>query len=291
MAGEKAKSSASGVAALRAAGALERDPLVRNPDYLAVNLLSPRLRVLSRFRPLVWLVIRRVNRILPGGYYFHIARTKHIDAVLQRCAAEGIKQMVIMGAGFDTRAYRFKEILKDVKVFELDYPGTQALKKQRLSRMAKNAPENICYIPIDFNIQKLDILFEHGYSKDLKTLLIWEGVCMYITPESVDEVLSFVKRFSSPGSSIVFDYIFKSMLEGKCDRYGARESSDYAAKLNEPYCFGIEEGAIDAFLKARGFSLISEFTPEMLEQTYLKRKDGKIHGKVYGYTNIVHASV
>jgi methyltransferase (TIGR00027 family) len=154
-----AKSTASGIAALRAAGALEKDPLVRNPDYLAASLLSLGLQVLTRFHPLVRLIIRRINRTLLGGYYFHIARTKHIDAVLQRCAADGIKQLVIMGAEFDTRAFRFREVLKDVKVFELDYPATQVLKKRRLSRLEKDTLDNVCYIPIDFKVQKLDVLF------------------------------------------------------------------------------------------------------------------------------------
>ncbi len=79
------------------------------------------------------------------------------------------------------------------------------------------------------------------------------------------------------------------MVEGRCDYYGARESSRYVAKRSEPYLFGIEEGTVAEFLEARGLHIIPEFTPEMLEHTYLKRSDGKIHGKVYGYTNIVHA--
>ena len=58
----------------------------------------------------------------------------------------------------------------------------------------------------------------------------------------------------------------------------------------EPYLFGIQEGTIGEFLKTRGYHIISEFTPEMLEQTYLKKSDGKLYGRVYGYTNIVHAS-
>lgn len=114
---------------------------------------------------------------------------------------------------------------------------------------------------------------------------------MYVSPEAVDSVLQFVSHHSGPESSIVFDYIFESMVEGRCDYYGARESSRYVAKRGEPYLFGIEEGTVSEFLSARGLHVMSEFTPEILEQTYLKRSNGKIHGKVYGYTNIVHASV
>ena len=291
MAKDKAKSTAVGVAALRAVGAQERDPAVRNPDFLASSLLPLRLRTVARLRPLAWLVLKQYHRILPGAYYFHTARTKHIDAVLQQCAKRGMKQLVILGAGLDSRAYRFKDILSNTKVFEVDYPGTQAIKKEKVAKLKGGFPWNVTYIPIDFNTQSLDILLEAGYSSALTTLFIWEGVCMYVTPEAVDKVLEFVSHHSGSGSSIVFDYIFQSMVEGRCDYYGARESSQYVAKRGEPYLFGIEEGTAGEFLKARQFRVLSEFTPEMLEQTYLTRSDGKIHGKVYGYTNIVEASI
>jgi len=289
LAKEKGKSSAFGVAALRAAGALERDAAIRNPDYLAVALLPFSLRAIAKIRPLVWLIIKQYKRRLPGGYYFHTARTKYVDAVLEQCAKQGLEQLVILGAGLDTRAYRFKDMLTNMKVFEVDYPDTQIIKKERLDRLPINLPTNISYIPIDFNMQSLDILFEYGYSPELKTLFIWEGVCMYITPEAVDEVLSFVNKHSGPGSSIVFDYIFQSMAEGKCDYYGARKSASYVAKIGEPYHFGIEEGTIEKFLGTRELHLVSEFTPEMLEQNYLIRSDGTLHGKIFAYTNIVHA--
>ncbi|MDO8636138.1 MAG: SAM-dependent methyltransferase [Dehalococcoidia bacterium] len=290
MAKNKVKSTAVGVAAMRAMGTQEHDPAIRNPDHLAVKLLPFGLRAIVTVRPLAWLVLRQYHRILPGAYHFHIARTKHIDAVLQQCIEQGMQQMVILGAGFDTRAFRFKETLKNTQVFEVDYPGTQVLKKERVAKLKDGIQKTITYVPIDFNTQSLDVLLESDYSITLRTLFIWEGVCMYISPDAVDKVLEFVRRCSGPGSSIVFDYIFQSMVEGKCDYYGARESSRYVAKRGEPYTFGIEEGTVQEFLTARGFSLKSEFTPEMLEKTYLPGSDGKICGKVYGYTNIVHAS-
>jgi len=287
---KRGKSSATGVAALRATATLERDPAVRNPDYLSVSLLPVALRLVAKIRPLVWLLREYSKRILPGGYYFHTTRTKHIDAVLQQRAQQGMQQLVILGAGLDSRAYRFKEILASTKVFEVDYPETQAIKKKRVAKLIAGLPENVTYVPIDFNVHSLDVLLEFGYSDKLNTLFIWEGVCMYITPEAVDKVLSFVRYRSGPGSSIVFDYIFQSMVEGRYEHYGARQSAYYAAKVGEPYLFGVEPGGIEKFLEDRGFSLLSEFTPEILEQTYLRRTDGKISGRVYGYTNIVNAS-
>ncbi|MBI4334265.1 MAG: SAM-dependent methyltransferase [Chloroflexi bacterium] len=287
----KVKSTAVGVAAMRAMGAQERDPSVRNPDYLAIRLLPPGLRILLGLRPLARLVLRQYHRTLPGAYYFHIARTKHIDAIVTQSAAQGIRQLVILGAGLDTRAYRLHDVLKDVKVYEVDYPGTQEKKRACAAKLADIPRAGISYVPLDFNIQGLDALLASGYSPSLATLFIWEGVCMYLTPEAVDKVLEFIRDHAAPESSIVFDYIFKGMVEGRCDYYGARESSRYVAKRGEPYTFGIEEGTAREFLAARGFRLASEFTPDMLERAYLTGSGGRTTGKVYGYTNIVHARV
>ena len=162
MARDKGSITAVGVAALRAAGALERDVAVRNPDYLAVGLLPPTLRVIAKLRPLVRLIIRQYHRILPGGYYFHTARTKHIDMVLKQCAHEGIEQLVILGAGFDTRSYRFKDVLTGTRVFEVDLPGTQVIKKEQLTKALGSLPENVSYLPVDLNTQSLDTLLELG---------------------------------------------------------------------------------------------------------------------------------
>jgi len=286
---KKSKTTASGIAFLRAVGTREKDPVVRNPDYLAKEFLSPLIKVIINIQPLVRFIVRLAKKKLPGGYYFHIARTKCIDDILEQQISKSIKQLVILGAGLDTRAYRFRDKLINIKVFEVDYPGTQIIKKERLKRLPFSLPSNISFVPLDFNLQGLDELVKYGYSTKVKTLFIWEGVCMYLLPEAVDNVFSFLNVSSGKGSNIVFDYIFQSMVEGKCDYYGAKQSSYYASKVGEPYLFGVEEGKIKEFLEDRKFNLILEYTPEQLEQTYLKRSDGTVLGKVYGYTNIAHA--
>jgi len=286
---EKAKSSAFGVAALRAAASFEKDPDVRNPDFMAVDLLPMKFSVIVRNHALRWLFLKVFNRRLPGGYFFHTARTRCIDEILEKSIKEGLEQLVILGAGLDTRAYRFQDSLSNVKVFEVDYPDTQMVKKERLARLSLSLPENVKHIPLDLNTQNLHKLTEQGYSSKRKTLFIWEGVCMYLRPEAVDGVLTFFREQTGPGSHIVFDYIFSSMVEGKCDYYGALESSKLAEKLGEPYVFGIEKESIRAFLEARGLHFLSEFTPETLERDYMTRSNGRLHGRVYGYTGIVHA--
>ena len=289
---EKPKFSAEGMAAWRAAGALERDEDVRNPDYLAAGFLGPKLSLIRRIPPLRRLAIRVYERLVPGGYYFHIARTKHIDATLERALAGGAQQVVVLGAGYDTRAYRFQDSLEGVRVFEVDHPPTQERKRARLAKLLGALPEHVTYVPMDFHQQRLEeTLPAAGYDPDQMTSFIWEGVCMYLTPAAVDRILAFVVRHSRPESSIVFDYVYRCAIEGRCDHYGAAKGVRYVAKIGEPYLFGIEEGGAGGFLAKRGLRVVSHADPEELEQRYLIRNDGRLAGRVYGYVAIVHAAV
>ena len=292
MAREKPSHTAEGVAAWRAAANREKDEQVRNPDYLALKFLGTKFYLISQFPPLVKLALRQFQKIMPGGYFFITARTKHIDATLQQCFAEGIEQLVILGAGYDSRPYRFADQLKDIRVFEVDMAATQARKRERVDRFLGSPPPWVTFVPMDFNIERLEArLPESGYDTPRKSFFIWEGVCMFISAEAVDQTLSFVANHSAPGSSIVFDYIYSSAVDGNCDYYGARNVARYVAKRGEPYVFGIEEGTVGQFLAERGFDLVSDFGPEQMESTYLIRSDDMPHGRMYGHTSIAHARV
>src|SRR5579872_7423939 len=126
------------VAALRAFGAREPDPAVRNPDWLAEKLITGVDLQLIREHPISqalqqdYLTARRRQEI-SGMSNLMLIRTRFIDDHLQRALTGGIEQVVILGAGFDTRAYRFADLLQQRKVFELDFPSTQQIKRRRLS--------------------------------------------------------------------------------------------------------------------------------------------------------------
>ena len=187
-------------------------------DPLAQHFLGAKYRVFARSRLLIRLALWNAERRSPGVFGCLAGRTRYIDDCLKACIDDGIKQLVILGAGYDTRAYRFGELKEKVKVFEVDHPATQKVKIEKVSRMLGSLPGHVVYVPIDFEKERLDKkLFESGYDKSLKTLFIWEGVTMYITAEAVDETLAFVAGNSGKGSSIIFNYIFRSVLDGTCE--------------------------------------------------------------------------
>lgn len=206
----------------------------------------------------------------PGVWEFLIARERYIDDYLAARLAEGLEQLVILGAGFDARAYRFEALDRQgVRVFEVDHPATQAAKLRKLEQVIGRPPSNVTYVPIDFNQQALgERLFDCGYDEHARTLFIWQGVTQYLTPEAVDETLAFVRDHSAPGSSIIFDYADPSILEG-APRHGEVSSMRrYRHLSGESLVFGIPIDEIEAYLEALGFTGIRNADHAALERAY-----------------------
>src|SRR3974377_1172043 len=106
-------------AAARALGSLEPDASVRNPDSLAARLIGPAELALINEHAIGRAFDRDFQEVMQdldifGFAWLMLVRTRHIDEMMQRAVSDGAKQLVILGAGFDTRAYRFAELLKDV---------------------------------------------------------------------------------------------------------------------------------------------------------------------------------
>jgi methyltransferase (TIGR00027 family) len=192
----------------------------------------------------------------PGVMGFLVARERHIDEHLLACLEGGIEQLVILGAGYDARAYRFSQLrAMGVRVFEVDHPATQADKRKRLANILGETPLHVAYIAVDFNTQTLaDQLGAGGYRTDAKTLFIWQGVTQYLTPEAVDDTLAFVVHNSGAGSSIIFDYADPRTLRGSGSHGEVRNMRRYRWLSGEDLVFGIRESEAADFLEARGFA-------------------------------------
>jgi len=212
----------------------------------------------------------------PGVMGFLVTRERYIDDALQACLDDGLEQLVILGAGFDSRAYRFEQLKRGVRVFEVDHPATQEAKLRKLAAIFGAAPDHVTYVPIDFNQQSLaQRLFDSGYDERLKTLFIWQGVTPYLTPDAVDDTLRFVAEHSGPGSSIVFDYMYPSLLAGAPRHGEIRNMRRYRWLSGEQLAFGIPEGTVTAFLEERGFYRVKNADHVILQQTYFRHGSRK----------------
>jgi len=272
----------------RAASSLESDSHYRGDDHIALLLVPTFLKLLLHFA----LIRRFFSRVLaPKGIYeYTIARTKYIDGIFKEILAEGFDQILIFGAGFDTRALRFQTEAADTKIIELDVPITQKVKLGQYAKRGIRIPANVEFISIDFNQESLsEKLEEAGFSRDGRSLFVLEGVLMYLRPESVDETFKVIEAFAAEGSIIVFDYVRGSVLRQTGSSYGEREILKSVAKAGERWHFGIEEGKLGLFLKAYDLSVSEHKDAQGLEQMYFTDAAGKIVGRINGTHCLVRA--
>ena len=231
-------------------------------DPLARRLISPAVYWFAK------LFAGYAERKEPGVIGFLVARCRYIDDHLLSCLEAGIEQLVILGAGLDSRAYRFEQLEGRVRVFEVDHPATQQAKRAKLARIFGTLPAHVTVVPIEFDAEALDKLVEFGYSRQRKTLFIWEGVTHYLTAPAVDQTLDFVREHSGPGSSIIFDYVHASALSAARKRAEIARMQRARRYTGEGLVFGIEEGQVEAFLRARGYTQIQNVTSKDLERIY-----------------------
>lgn len=282
----KLRSSALGAATVRALAHLESDEAIRNPDTLAMRLLDQPPAGsdnLTAFK-------QQLNQILPGAYHFQNARTRCIDQRMLEAVASGFRQVLLLGAGFDTRPYRLQA--PGVHFVEVDLPELQLEKQRKMAAILGALPANVSYLPLDLNQQPLEQIAASGMLDMSQPVFInWEGVSYYLTAAGVDSTLKFIAEQTAPGSRVLFDYMPANMIDGSVDYYGGAESRAYMAEFGEPVIFGIPDQLTGPFLLERGLQLVEDIGPDELALRYLRRADGAIDGRVAGYIRMAEALV
>ncbi len=238
----------------RAISSLEKDQYFRSDDRVAPSLLPDFLRMLIRV-PLAGRLFVKVFAA-KGIYEYVIARTKYIDAVFREALADRFAQILIFGAGFDTRALRFQEEARQTRIFELDAPATQTSKIGQYQKRSLSIPPNVVFVPIDFDRESLPLKLDQvGFKRDEKSLFILEGVLMYLEPQSVDQTFQTIQQLAAPGSEVVFDYIYASVLRREDTHYGEKGAAESMARVGEKWRFGLEKGEIARFVSRYGLEL------------------------------------
>jgi methyltransferase (TIGR00027 family) len=213
----------------------------------------------------------KIERFLPGLSNSIRAKFRYFDDFIERSIDDGIEQLVILGAGYDSRAYRMDGLMGKVKVFEIDHPSAQIVKIEKIKQIFGSLPDRVAYVPVDLGIDDLEQkLIEKGYDKSKKTLFILEGVIFYIPPENVDYILSFIVKNSGKGSAVLFDYFPKSVVDGTSQLEVGINIHYQLIQAGEPMQFGIEEGTVEKFLEERGFSQVCDVTSEDYKRMYFQ---------------------
>jgi len=238
-------------------------------DPYAVHFISPEILKWIACNPeetkAAW---TRAERLLPGIDNSIIARVRYFDDFVKRSIDECLEQLVILGAGYDSRAYRIEGLTK-IKVFEVDHPAMQAVKIEKIKKIFGCLPDHVTYIPADLGRDDFGKkLLEMEYSQSKKTLFLMEGLLYYLPPEIVNKILSFISKNSAKGSAILFDYYPQSVVDGSCKLEVGRNLYNQLIQFGEPLRFGIEEEMIEEFLTKRGFSKVCNVSSEDYKKVY-----------------------
>jgi len=238
-------------------------------DRLSLKLLPPAWQAFFRFMYLPvlrHLLLALRERRMPGTLGAILCRTRYLDDVLRSSLDQGLEQLVILGAGFDTRAYRIAGVDR-IQVFELDLPGSVRLKRTRLERVLGAVPEHVTLAGIDFDRQVLgDVLETAGFRKGRKTLFLWEGVTQYLTEGAVVETLQFV---SAVGGAVAFTYVPQGIIDGSTRPDWFEALMSFARRAGSPFIFGLDPLRLESYLADLGLALIEDIGAVEYRQRYL----------------------
>lgn len=238
-------------------------------DPVIKKIFNKPIQFLIHFKGIRKAMIAMYNFALNGIYGLQVCRTRYIDDALKNAINNGVEQLVILGAGLDTRPYRIPGIDK-IRVFEVDMPIMQDKKKKKIEECRGVLPNNIIFTPIDFNNQTLDEVLtdkELDFSKPI--FFIWEGVTQYISEESVKDTLKFISK-ASFGSIVVFTYILKSVIHKTSNISGADQLINYFQIGERTWSLGLDPLDIDNLLRQNNLTLIEDIGNSYYQENYLK---------------------
>lgn len=204
----------------------------------------------------------------PGARTSGAARTRLIDDWVREALATGMGQVIILGAGFDCRALRLAE-LADTPVFEVDRAPMVARKERALSGTSR---KHLHIRRISIDLQKGNLghrLAEAGYSANLRTLFIWEGVTNYLDAESVDALFNVFARTAPPGSRIIFTYVHAGVLDGRFEAPGLGRLKAVLRACGEPWTFGFKPEELAAYLAKKGIRLLMDLGATEYRRKYM----------------------
>ena len=201
-----------------------------------------------------------------------VLRSRFAEDRLAEAVERGITQYIILGAGFDTFAFRQPSWANKIKIFEVDQPATQAQKRSRLADAGVAIPANLHFVDIDFERESLrEGLIRHGVSLNEASFFSWLGVTMYLQEEAIDAVLHTVSEFPKK-SEIVFTFIQPpDLLSGEETKFYS-SLSKIVERAGEPFVSYFTHAAIEKKLKDFGFKSVVFLSKEEAEKLYFSQR-------------------
>ena len=243
-------------------------------DDYALAMLSPFWRLLVENRLLNWIV----NDKLMGAFHpIHteiLLRIRYAEECLEDAFAAGVGQYVVLGAGLDTYALRQPGRARGVRVFELDHPATQKLKRERVRRIDGRLPSDLVLVPIDFETERLnEALAGTSFDPEAPAFFSWLGTTYYLSRDAIRETLACIALAAAPGSRIVLDYKLPRHLVPTGSRPLNDKLERLVKRLGEPMRSEFTPGELNDEMARIGFVAMDRVPPDEQIRRYLKDRN------------------
>jgi methyltransferase (TIGR00027 family) len=255
------------------ASRLFTDPFAREFLRPALRIATEAARIPVVGEAIPWIIDHR----WPGARTSGVARTRFIDDVLVQALRDGVQQVVILGAGFDSRAYRLPGMDR-VRVIEVDHPDTLEAKRERLQQILGSPPNHVHFLAVDFNRQHLeDVLKSPAFDPMCQTLFLWEGVTNYLTAAAVDATF-LAMRSVAERSLVLFTYVHKDVLDTPGGFEGATNLNQTLQRAGEHWTFGFDPSELPGYLEQHGFKLVEDIGSAEYRARYMDANRRMLRG-------------
>ena len=212
---------------------------------------------------------RLLKRLDPGGVTYVACRHRYIDDQLSAALDGGAEQVVLLGAGYDSRAYRFAEALRGRPVFEVDLAPISQRKAKVVAVHAGELPATVVHrVEIDFETQTLaETLSASGFVTGSRTFVAWEGVSMYLTRAAVKATMGALRDLCGDGSRVSMDCWHMVDDPGPLGTV-RRSGPGVLSLIGEAVTFGVHPEEMPFFLGTLGWDVIDLATAAELEDRY-----------------------
>jgi methyltransferase (TIGR00027 family) len=270
----EASRTAEAAAAVRAIHRLHDDPVVFD-DAFAHELTSSAWRTIATNRILSWLVARLLLRSQRSVAAQVVGRSRFAEDLLKQAIAAGVGQYVLVGAGFDSFALRYRDSYPNLRIFELDHPDTQRVKLERIAAIGKLPHQFLEYVAVDFEQKTVaEALMGSGYEPAQPAFFSWLGTTPYLSNEATLATLSSIAGYAEPGSVVVFDYLVPDEVLCDADRQVVQELRKFTEQRGEPLVGAFHPQELQATLASIGLELVDNFSGEdQAERYFSDRKD------------------
>jgi methyltransferase (TIGR00027 family) len=216
--------------------------------------------------------------------WFIAMRARVAEDALAAAVAHGTTQLVVLGAGLDTYAYR-GALAQQLRIFEVDHPATQAWKRELLAKAEIQPPQTLTFVPVDFERETLDnVLAAAGFDPAKRTFFTWLGVLVYLTKDAIFATLRYIANLPG-GADVVLDYSLPTASLSGDDAKTRDTIITRVAGMGEGFRTHFDPDSLRTELAGLGFRSIRDLGPQELAERFLDSK-----ASPYGGAHVLHAA-